>query len=85
MKMSALYKAGTEPTEVSTRYSTLDNPTNGSYTTSATVVNLNWNAIKTPDAIDQNALANYFNTNYGKFAEKYYEKELRIILAILVL
>lgn len=76
MKMSALYKSGTEPTEASTRYSTLDNPTNGSFTASGTTVNLTWTAIKTPDAIDETALANYFNTGYGQFADKYYQRRL---------
>jgi penicillin-binding protein 1A len=76
MKMTALYKSGTEPTEVSTRYATLDNPTNGSYTQSGNTINITWTAIKTPEAIDQNSLATYFNTGYGQWADKYYQKRL---------
>lgn len=76
MKMTALYKSGTEPTETSNRYSTLDNPTNGAFTTNGNTITLSWNAIKTPDAIDQNSLATYFNSGYKKWADKYYQQRL---------
>ncbi len=76
MKMTALYKAGTEPTETSTRFSQLENPSNGSFTASGNTINLTWSAIKTPEAIDQNALATYFNTGYGQWANDYYQKRL---------
>ena len=76
MRMTALYKSGTEPTETSTRYTTLSNPTNGSFTTSGSTITLTWNGIKTPDAIDSNALATYFNSGYKKWADKYYQQRL---------
>ena len=77
MKMSALYKKGTEPTEVSNRYETLANPTNGSFTTSGASITLKWNGISTPAAIDETKLAEYFNEGYGKFANKYYNNRLQ--------
>ena len=76
MKMSALFKSGTEPTETSKRYATLDNPRNGSYTVNGNTIQISWDAINTPDAIEQNALATYFNEGYGKWANKYYQKRL---------
>ncbi len=71
-KMTALYKKGTEPTEVSTRFSPLDNPTNGKASVSGNKIILSWNPIPTPFGIDTNSLTTYFNENYGQWAEKYY-------------
>lgn len=76
MKMQAMYKKGTEPTETSTRYALLNNPSNLSYTISGNTINLSWSGIKIPDAINSDYLANYFNEGYGKFADKYYQQRL---------
>jgi penicillin-binding protein 1A len=76
MRTSELFKSGTEPSEVSNRYQQLDNPTNGKATTSGDIINLSWDGIATPAAIDQNSLQNYFNTNYGQFATEYYNKRI---------
>lgn len=76
MKMTALYKAGTEPTETSKRYEALDNPTGGSFTANGNTINLSWSGIKTPEAIDPNALATYFNEGYKSWANKYYQARL---------
>ena len=75
-KMTALYKAGTEPTEVSNRYDALENPTNGSFTASGNTITLTWTGIEKPAAIDQNTLATYFNEGYKKWADKYYQQRL---------
>lgn len=71
-----LFKEGTEPTEVSTRFAKLDAPTNGKYTFNGTTVNLTWTGIKTPEAIDTSNLQTYFNTYFDNHASKYYEQRL---------
>ena len=71
-----LFKEGTEPTEVSTRFAKLDAPTNGKYTFNGTTVNLTWTGIKTPKAIDTSNLQTYFNTYFDKHASRYYEQRL---------
>ncbi len=76
MIVEEYFKRGTEPTDVSTRYSTLENPTNGTYNYSGDTVIINWDAIATPDAIDINYLQNHFNTYYSNWAEKYYNKRI---------
>lgn len=70
------FKAGTEPTEVSTRFSKLSAPTNGSYNFSGSSVNLSWTPIKTPDSINPTYLQEYFNKNYEEYATKYYDERL---------
>lgn len=77
MRMTELFKSGTEPTEVSTRYATLSTPTGGTAkTTSDGTLTLTWNDIGTPDAVNSNYLQSYFNDNYNSFASKYYESRL---------
>ena len=76
MRMVELFKEGMEPTEVSIRYQKLDAPTNGKASLSKKNVELSWTAIKTPLAIDNNYLQQYFNDNYGVFASQYYEKRI---------
>ncbi len=71
-----LFKEGTEPTEVSTRFAKLDAPTNGKYKFNGTTVNLTWTGIKTPEAIDASNLQTYFNTYFDNHASKYYEQRL---------
>lgn len=77
MRITELFREGTEPTEVSTRYSKLDSPTNGTYTLKENTVTLAWNEIDTPNAISNNYLQNYFNEYYGQFASKYYEDRIK--------
>ncbi len=76
MCLSEWFVKGTEPTEVSNRYDTLNDPTNASYTYNNNTVTLTWNQIKTPDAIDTNYLMNFYNTYYGAYANKYYEARI---------
>lgn len=76
LRSTEYFKAGTVPDEVSTRFSKLENPTGLTATYNMGVVNLTWNAIKTPDAIDTTYLTNYFNEGYKTFAEKYLKKRL---------
>ena len=76
MRMTELFKEGTEPSETSWRYEQLENPTNGKATISGSSINLSWSPIETPKAINQTELQKYFNENYGDFAQKYYDKRI---------
>lgn len=76
MRMTELFKKGTEPTETSFRYQKLEAPTNGKATTNGSTIYLSWNPISTPKAIDNSYLQSYFNENYKISANKYYEARL---------
>lgn len=76
LRKMAMFKEGTEPTEVSTRYSKLAAPTGGSYSFNGTTLKLTWNRINTPDAINPTYLQEHFNTYYDLSAQKYYEARL---------
>lgn len=76
MRITELFREGTEPTEVSTRYSKLATPSNGSYSSNGNTVTIKWDNIPLPNAIDTTYLQDYFNENYGKFASKYYENRV---------
>lgn len=72
-----LFKKGTEPSEISDRFSQLQNPTNGSVEVSNSQINLSWNEISTPNAISTSYLQGYFSENYGKFASTYLNKRTK--------
>lgn len=76
LKMTALYKKGTEPTEVSNRFSTLDNPSDGKATVSGNKISLSWKNVETPKAIDTGSLSEYFSAGYGQWAQKYYNQRI---------
>ena len=76
MRMTEVFKKGTEPTETSFRYQKLDAPTNGKATANGSTIYLSWNPISTPKAIDNSYLQGYFNDNYRISANKYYEARL---------
>lgn len=65
MKVTELFKSGTEPTEVSTRYSKLANVSNLKADVKDTTVTLTWNKIDTPDAINLDYLNKYFESLYS--------------------
>ncbi len=68
---------GTEPTEVSKRFSQLDNPTNGNYSyNGGNTITLSWNAIKTPDLINPTYLSSLFEQYCGEDANAYYNKRI---------
>ncbi len=71
LKSVEYFKKGTVPDEVSTRFSQLENPTNLKAVYNIGSVELTWNKIDTPDAIDDDYLATYFEEGYKTFAEKY--------------
>ncbi len=55
-----LYKRGSEPTDVSTRFSQLSNVSSLTATKKDSAVTLSWTPIATPNAIDGTYLSNYF-------------------------
>lgn len=72
------FKKGTVPDNVSTRFSKLSDPSElkTNYVAGTNTVTLTWNAIATPEAVDNTALQNYFNEGYGVWAQKYLEQRL---------
>ena len=76
MKGTFLFISGTEPSETSSRYSTLQDPTNVTYNTFGNSLNIAWSGIPTPSAIDQTYLTEYYNNGYGEWAADYLQKRL---------
>ena len=74
MKVTELFKKGTEPTEVSSRYDTLKDVTNLKGTIKSGKINLTWDPIATPDAISMDYLNTYFSSIYQD--ETYRQKYL---------
>lgn len=74
MKVTEYFKSGYEPTEVSTRFSALPNPTNGKITYGASGLTITWDSIEMPDAINSNAVEEMFNDSYWKDYEQYRSK-----------
>lgn len=64
LRVTELFKSGTEPDEVSDRFSKLDNVTNLTSSISGNTLTLKWNAIKTPNAISDEYLNTHFGTLY---------------------
>lgn len=71
MKVSAMFKAGTEPNETSNRFAKLSAPKNVSASESNGSVTIKWNAIETPDALNSNKLKDSFQNAYKSFAKNY--------------
>ena len=71
LRLNALYKSGYEPSEVSTRFSALENPTNGKASFNGTTISLSWSPIDTPDAINQSYIEEMYKDEYWEFYEKY--------------
>ena len=71
LKLTELYKSGYEPSEVSSRFDTLANPTNGKSTFNGSTITISWDPISTPDAIDPIKIEEMYNDTYWKFFEKY--------------
>lgn len=76
MCITEYFVAGTEPTEVSKRFDTLDTPTNGNYTYSNNNITITWDPIATPEAINTTYLQEHFNEYYDTYANKYYQNRL---------
>lgn len=65
MKVTELFKSGTEPTEVSNRYSKLESVSNLKASVKDSTVTLTWNKINTPNAISLDYLNKYFESLYS--------------------
>lgn len=76
LRTTEIFKEGTEPTEVSSRFDKLKSPTKGSAINNGTQIKLTWTGISTPDAISTSYLQNYFNKYYDTSASKYYEQRI---------
>lgn len=76
LRVTGLFKQGTEPTTVSHRFDKLVSPSNGNALVNGASITLTWNPIATPEAIDKNALQTYFNENYSVAPEKYYNERI---------
>lgn len=76
LRSTEYFRKGTEPTDVSTRFSALSNPTNLTYSNVGNQVTLSWTPIKTPDAINETYLQEYFDKAYAGWSTKYYEQRL---------
>lgn len=74
MIVTELFKKGTEPTEVSPRYDKLKNVTNVSSKVDNGTITLSWDAIETPQAIDNEYLTTWFTNHFGD--EEYRAKYL---------
>ena len=71
-RVTELFKKGTEPTEVSKRYSKLENVTELKGTIKDKTLTLTWKAIENPYPINENMLNQYLNSIYSndKFREQ---------------
>ncbi len=76
MCVTEYFVSGTEPTDVSPRYSRLANATNGTYSYSGNTITLKWDPIETPEAIDPSYLSDNFNEYYAEYANKYYNRRI---------
>ena len=71
-----LFKKGTEPSEVSSRFETLEAPTKGEGSETNGNITISWKGIKTPNAVNKTYLTTFFKENYGQFATEYLNKRL---------
>lgn len=70
------FKKGTQPTEVSSRFATLDNVTNLTSTTSGRTVKLNWD-FKVPEVTTQEYLTKYFSQSvFGNGTNSFVQQRL---------
>ena len=76
LKGTFLFRSGTEPSEVSTRFSKLSDPSGATYSLSGNTLNLSWTSPGTPSAIDVGYLTDYFKNGYSIWAEKYLNKRI---------
>ena len=62
LKVTELWKKGTEPTTVSNRFQVLSNPASVSGSCSGGVAKINWSAIKTPEVLSSEYISKYFSS-----------------------
>ncbi len=76
LRVTELFKKGTQPTDVSKRFSQLDNPTNSTYSSSGNTITITWDPVAKPEAVSQAALQKHFTEYYEEHSQKYFEKRL---------
>lgn len=76
LKKSFIFISGTEPSEVSNRFSKLADPTPGTYSINGKRLTISWNSPGTPDAISETYLTEYFKKGYTIWAEDYLKKRI---------
>lgn len=76
LRKSYLFISGTEPSEVSNRFSKLSDPSSYTYSLDGRTLNLSWTSPGTPNAIDNTYLTEYFNNGYTIWAQKYLDKRI---------
>ena len=76
MVKSFLFVGNTGPSETSIRYDKLKNPSDVTYVTNGTNIELSWVSPGTPEAIDTDYLTNYFKKNWKIETDKYLKKRL---------
>ena len=76
LRTTAYFKKGTVPSEESFRFSQLENPTNLKANYLLGAVELSWEDIATPKAIDEAYLKEYFDEGYKPWSDKYYEERI---------
>lgn len=71
--IKALFKKGTEPTEISTRFATLNNVTNLSGTSSGNNVTLSWDGVSLPDYMTKEGLQTIYQPLFktDKYLQSY--------------
>lgn len=65
MKTTALFKKGTEPTEISDRYSKLNNVTNVATTIKNNTLTIKWDGIATPPGISDTEINKFLDSLYS--------------------
>ena len=76
LRKSYLFISGTEPSEVSNRFSKLSDPSSYTYSLDGRTLNLSWTSPGIPNAIDNTYLTEYFNNGYTIWAQKYLDKRI---------
>ncbi len=65
------FNKNSAPNETSPRFTKLNDPTNGSASTSGSAITLSWHKIETPNALNSTYLEDYMKNAYGDQYERY--------------
>lgn len=76
LRSTEYFKKGSEPTEVSYRFKQLENVKNLTYSNVGNQIQLSWDEISEPDAINEEFLQDYFQKGFTRWATKYYQQRL---------
>ena len=77
LRSTELFKKGTVPTQTSTRFATLQNPSNLKADTRENGITITWTGIDTPKALDSSYIQSYFAGNvFKRWVDKYLGKRI---------